>query len=138
MAKSMLLPLSPEHLREASLANHLALVACRGEFGTLHLLNELIRVVYLTYYVQQDGFGDAPLELYQRVEAALGRSIAHGERTGKWRLDPADIPYFENILRLRDQQLSSATLRFIVGAEERLCSFLRSRRVSPLPTADAA
>jgi hypothetical protein len=107
-------------------------VACRGGAGNSHLLNELARVVYLTYFLQQAGFGEASLDLYTSAEAALERSMAVAERERVWRIDPEDAPLLEEMLLLHDEQVSIAAARFIVEAERRLTQFIRSDSSSPL------
>jgi hypothetical protein len=128
----MLLPLPQASAPESSLANHLAPAACRSEAGNKGLLNELARVVYLTYFMQQVGFGTANPKLNARAEAALERSIARAECEKVCRVDADDAPLLEEVLRLHDEQLSTAAVRFIVEAQERLRQFIRSGSPSPL------
>ena len=56
--------------RELSLAHHLALAACRGDRANRHQINELVRSVYMAYYLQRMGFGEVPLELLRSVNSA--------------------------------------------------------------------
>lgn len=131
MSKAMLLPLSSDSVRELSLAHHLALWACLGNAGNSNLLHEVFRVVYLTYFLQEAGFGNADLDLYRRAEASLLRSLRRAERERVWRIDGQDATVFEEIVRLSDQQLSTAAMRFIVNARERLERFIRGEDRSP-------
>lgn len=85
--------------REISLVNHLTCAACRSGAGSAYLFNELIRMFYLAYYVQDACFGDADLIVYARAEAAMERVLQCAERSRAWTLDANDIPLFEAVLR---------------------------------------
>lgn len=58
LSKSSLLPMSAQSAREVSLAHHIALAACRGDSANRHQINELVRSVYMAYFLQRMGFGD--------------------------------------------------------------------------------
>jgi hypothetical protein len=118
-----------------ALANHLSFVACRDGAGTAYLFNELIRLVYITFYVQDAGFGDTDLIVYAQAEGALERSMQHAESERVWRLDSSHLPLFEAVLRESDRQLASAPRHAHLGARERLDRFALTGRRSPLPTA---
>ena len=47
LTRALLLPMDRASANKQSLANHLALVACRSGHGNGHLINELMRAVYL-------------------------------------------------------------------------------------------
>ncbi|HDR8949537.1 MULTISPECIES: hypothetical protein [Burkholderia] len=131
----MLLPLSARAARDLSLANHLTFVACKQGAGNPYLLNELIRFVYLTFYVQEAGYGDTALIVYSRAEAALERCMTRAERDGVCQLDADDSPHFEAVLCQADRQIECAPLHYLIEARERLERFARSSRQSPLPSA---
>lgn len=130
----MLLPLARSSAAEVSLANHLALVACKGSGGSAYLVNELVRLVYVTYYVQEAGYGETDLLAYSRAEAALNRCHSRAETAGIWRIDPPDVPLFEEILRQADRQLERVPCHHLLDARERVEKFARSSLRSPLPT----
>jgi len=130
----MLLPLEGA-VREASLARHLTWAACKKEAGSGYLVNELVRLVYLTFYVQEAGYGDTDLMVYVRAEAALERCLERAERESVWSFEPGDAPLFEAILRQGDQQLDSVPSYVYMDACERLDRFTLSGRRSPLPRA---
>ncbi|CAL8481749.1 Fis family transcriptional regulator (plasmid) [Caballeronia sp. S22] len=132
----MLLPLPESAVREASLARHLTWVACKQEAGSAYLVNELVRLVYLTYYVQDAGYGDTELTVYARAEAALERCLEKAERDSVWRFEPDDAALFEAILRQGDRQLDGAPSYVYMDACARLDRFTVScGRRSPLPSA---
>jgi hypothetical protein len=128
----MLLPMQASAARELSLAQHLTWVACKGKAGSAYLINELVRLVYLTYYVQDAGYGNIDVVVYARAEAALERCLQRAEREQVWRLEPDDAPLFEAILRQADSQLERAPHYVHVDARERLERFATSGRQSPL------
>ncbi|WP_250517712.1 hypothetical protein [Caballeronia sp. INDeC2] len=128
----MLLPMPECAAREISLVNHLSFVACRSGAGSAHLFNELIQLVYLSFYVQDAGFGDTDLMIYARVEAAIERTLERAESGRAWMLDAEDLPLFEAVLRESDRQLALAPRHVHIGACERLERFATSGRTSPL------
>ena len=131
-SKSALLPMPAQSVRELSLAHHLALAACRGERGNRHQINELVRAVYMAYYLQHMGFGDVPFECYEHAEAVFENALATAERSGKWTIQDPDAPVIERVLALHDQQLSEAPMYRIVEAEKQLRQFLAGASASPL------
>jgi hypothetical protein len=71
LSKSALLPMPAQSPRELSLAHHLVLAVCRGDRANRHQINELVRSVYMAYYLQRMGFGEVPLELLRSVNSPL-------------------------------------------------------------------
>jgi len=132
LIKSLLLPMSAQSAREMSLAHHLALAACRGESASRHQLNELVRSVYMAYFLQRMGFGDLPFECYERAEAAFENAFGVATKCGKWMLSEQDTPGIERLLALHDQQLSEAPMHRVVEAEKQLRRFLAGTDASPL------
>ena len=132
LTKAMLLPLPESAVREA---RHLTWVACKAEAGSAYLVNELVRLVYLTYYVQDAGYGDIDLMVYARAEAALERCLEKAERDSVWQFEPDDAPLFEAILRQGDRQLDGVPSYVYMDACARLDRFTLSGRRSPLPSA---
>lgn len=132
LSKSSLLPMPAQSARELSLAHHLALVACRGESANRHQINELVRSVYMAYYLQRMGFGDIPFECYEQAEATFENALAEAETCGKWTIGEQDAPAIERLLALHDQQLSQVPLYRVVEAEKQLRQFLAGNAASPL------
>ncbi|WP_159833883.1 hypothetical protein [Burkholderia sp. 8Y] len=117
-----------------SLAIHLALAACRREgSGTAYQFNELLRVLYMTLFLQEKGFGALPLALYARAEKNLNACLSRGKPGDHWFVDAETATVLEQVLRLHDEQLRGITYRDLAAAQERLEGFIRSARVSPLP-----
>jgi hypothetical protein len=132
LSKSSLLPMSAQSAREMSLAHHLALAACRGDSANRHQINELVRSVYMAYFLQRMGFGDIPFECYEHAEAVFESALAVAAKCGKWIINEQDAPVIERLLALHDQQLSEAPMHRVVEAEQQLRQFLAGTDASPL------
>ncbi len=127
----MLLPISWQSAADIALLNHLALAVCREGKGNSYLMNELVKTVYTTYYLQRSGFGDASLELYRQAEAGLEDALAQANLKQIWTLDPEAASSLEEVLALYDRQLVSAPAWMFVEARERLDLFIASPEHSP-------
>jgi hypothetical protein len=132
LSKSSLLPMSAQSAREMSLAHHLALAACRGDSANRHQINELVRSVYMAYFLQRMGFGDIPFECYEHAEAVFESALAVAAKCRKWIINEQDAPVIERLLALHDQQLSEAPMHRVVEAEQQLRQFLAGTDASPL------
>jgi hypothetical protein len=117
---------------DISLANHLALAVCRKGQGNAHLINELNRVVCLTYYLQEAGFGNAPVDLYRRAEAALEQAADRAQRDGVGQVSAEVASMLEEILAIHDQQLTAAATRHVIEAKARFSRFIKSDFRSPI------
>src|SRR5476649_1169675 len=132
LSKSLLLPMSAQPARGMSLAHHLALAACRGDAANRHQINELVRSVYMAYYLQRMGFGEVPFECYEHAEAAFENALAVAAKCARWKISEQDARVIERLLALHDQQLSEAPMHRVVEAERRLRQFLAGADASPL------
>jgi hypothetical protein len=132
LSKTLLLPMDHASARELSLAHHLALVACRGDSGNKHLINELARAIYMTYFLQLAGFGGLEVRIYLRAETAIENVLARVAKGGDWRLVDDDTSVLEAVLALHDQQLATAPMHRVVDAEKRLRTFVMGSGPSPL------
>ncbi|KAA1014367.1 hypothetical protein FVF58_05775 [Paraburkholderia panacisoli] len=124
--------MTKQAVADISLANHLALAVCRKGQGNVHLINELNRVVYLTYYLQEAGFGDAPVDLYRRAEAALDQAADRSQRDGVGQVSAEAASMLEEILAIHDQQLTAAAIRHVIEANARFSRFIKSDFRSPI------
>ncbi|AME27435.1 hypothetical protein AXG89_26725 (plasmid) [Burkholderia sp. PAMC 26561] len=118
--------------REMSLAHHLALAACRGDGGNRYQINELTRSVYMSYFLQNLGFGNLPFECYEHAEAVIENVLAIAEKSAKWVIQEEDAPAIERLLLLHDRQLSEAPMHQVVKAEKQLRQFIAGTSASPL------
>ena len=117
---------------DISLANHLALAVCRKGQGNAHLIGELNRAVYLTYYLQEAGFGNASVNLYRRAEAALDQAAGRAQCDGVWQVSAEVASMLEEILAIHDQQLTAAAIQIVIEAKARFARLNRSNLRSPV------
>ena len=117
---------------EQSLTHHLALVACRSGHGNGHLINELMRTVYLGWFLQRAGYGGCPEEQFRIAELAVEATLARAHECGEWRLPDEAITDFEVLLALYDSQLAIAPLHEVLAAEQKLRAFLAGNARSPI------
>lgn len=133
LSKTMLLPVDVASARDQSLSYHLALATCRRGHGNNYLFNELMRTVYVAWFLQQAGYGDEPLELYKFAEYSVEAALTLAHESGEWLLADDALPVFEKLLALHDSQLAVAPLHKVVDAERRLARFLHGTASSPIP-----
>ena len=79
LSKEMLLPLPSSAAQTVALSNHLTFAACRAGAGSAYLFNELIQLVYVTFFVQDAGYGNTDVVIYARAETALEHSLKRAE-----------------------------------------------------------
>ena len=131
--KTFLLPMPDESVRRLSLGGHLALVGTLQEEGNRHLLNELTRILYFTFCLEDDGGHVSDPEIFLRAEAALDRAVLRAEETGIWRVRREEAVAIEPILCRYDEQIGTVSSRRYLEAERRLAKLLQSSHsVSPL------
>lgn len=130
LGKTMLLPHSAIYVRKVALRNHIALAAFRTGKGNGDLLAELVKVLYLTWYLQQAGFGAARHELYVEAERILD-AAARGASKNFWLIEEADCSAITPLLDLHERQLSSAPVYAVHDARERVLRFGKSDKRSP-------
>lgn len=135
LSKEMLLPLPLSAARTVALSNHLTFAACRAGAGSAYLVNGLIELVYVTYFVQDAGYGETEVIIYGRAEAALERCLQRAQTERVWTIGAAELPLFEAVLQEADRQLAVAPRYVHYEARERLKRFAASGRGSPLMSA---
>ncbi len=126
-------PLDEKTATEMALAHHLTFAACKSWAGTTRLVSELVRMVYLTFYVQCEGYGDTEIAQFANAEAALETCILRAGDDETCRISPAESALVEPILQQADTQLFLAPRQALIEAYQRLDRFLRSSNESPLP-----
>jgi len=136
LTKAMLLPMDQASAREQSLSYHLALAVCRDGHGNGHLFNELICVAYITWFLQQAGYGNERVECYKMAEYAVEAALELADTLDEWTLAKDAIPVFERLLALHDAQLATAPLHKVIEAERQLRHFLAGTATSPIPEPD--
>jgi hypothetical protein len=107
LSKEMLLPLPPSAAQTVALSNHLTFAACLAGGGSAYLFNELIQLVYGTFFVQDAGYGNTDVIVYARAEAALERGLQLADAERLWTLEAADLTLFQAVLQQADRRLVS-------------------------------
>lgn len=129
--RAMLLPPTAGSVRALSLRYHLALAALRAGEGNGYLLSELIRVLYVAWYLHEDGYGQPAMGLFADAEAALDGSASRAAREDTWHLEPRECEAVEKLLALHDEQLQQAPIKAMQAVQKRLAHFARSDRSAP-------
>jgi len=132
LGKSMLLPLPCTTFSDMSLANHLALAACRRGQGNAHLMNELVRATYVSYFLAKAGGGGLTTELYLRAEAALEQALHRADSNDVWSLNADASDSVSQIIAAYYQQLSSSPTWKVIEAFDVFERFTASNRQSPI------
>ena len=120
LKRSDLLPMSAPTFRATSLRNHLALVALRQGFGHAETADDLLKTVYLTYFICGVDADEGSLETCVAAELTIKASVAHAKMTGEWTLNSEHAHYVEKMLCQHDAQLTTLALRTIDAAARRL------------------
>ncbi|MCO4881772.1 hypothetical protein VOI32_35995 [Paraburkholderia caribensis] len=133
----MLLPLSSGKVRALSLENHLAFATvCAGQANVGQIVN-LLRVIYLAFYLRTETTSGATLRIYQQAEAALDACIGRAESGERWMLLDDERAAVERVLAIHDEQLVAVPKHRYLAAWDRLQRFITSTSGSPVPAAQA-
>lgn len=132
LTREMLLPLSVEKMRALSLENHLAFATVRAGRGDSGQIINLLRVVYLAFFLRQETASGADLDLYRRAEAALDACIERAEQGERWLLLDHEQKALERILAVHDGQLAAASRHGYLTAWDRLQRFATRADRSPI------
>ena len=120
LSRTDLLPLSEAQARDVSLRTHLTLVAVRAGHGNLTMLGELLKTVFIAYFVCKT---DGRIPFFEDfVEAARGleAGMDSGEAQGLWDIEDESASAIEVILALHDRQLAVEASYRIERAKEQL------------------
>jgi len=117
-------------VRELALRNHIALAAFRAGKGNGSLLAELVKALYLAWYLQEAGFGAFERELYLNAERILDRA-ARNASADIWFITADDIPPITQLLDLHVQQLLGAPIHAVDKARAQLLWFAKTDKRSP-------
>ncbi len=135
LTKTMLLPLNAAAARAQSLNYHLAFAVCRSGSGKQDNFNQLTLVMYLTWLLQQRGYGALPVERYQAAEQGIESAFVRANDCGTWELTSEAAVSFEAILALHDSQLSIVPVHLIKSAEQVLMRVVAGEIPPPIPEA---
>src|ERR1700692_2914195 len=87
MTRAMLLPMPAALAQTVSLKKHMALVALRQGHGNIDLAGELLRTIYLTYFLADGEAQTTSQDLFASAECAIKTTIAQSVMTGEWCLE---------------------------------------------------
>ncbi|WP_250500993.1 hypothetical protein [Caballeronia sp. GAWG1-5s-s] len=132
LTRAQLLPIAPATARVFSLKNHLALVAMRNGRGNAALASELIKTLYLTYFVSETDRLDPPFATFLKAETVLRACIRDSETADAWGIADDQCEAIEAVLCAHDTQLASAPLHQIEVAKGRLERILKAGRFPDL------
>jgi hypothetical protein len=124
--------------RERSLSYHLALDCWRRGHGNGRVVNELLRVIYIAWFLQRAGYGEEPIEIFKTAECIAEIALIKAHDSGQcdaWSLDEDLLLSFERILALHDAQMATVPLHRYDDAERSLLAFLRGAAPSPIKVA---
>jgi hypothetical protein len=130
LSKTMLLPHTASYVHKLALHNHVALAAFRAGKGNGDLLAELVKALYLAWYLQEAGFDAAERELYLEAERILDKAARNASKD-IWCIEPAECDPVTWILDLHERQLSSAPVYAVREAHARVLHFGKSDRRAP-------
>jgi len=126
LSKKLLLPVDRIFATKLCLTHHLSLVACRGDAGNDFFMSQLVRSLYMTYFLWRDGFGKAMPKLFEDAEGALESNRSKGRNSGVWRMGSECVEIIGKVLLIHDDQLAAAPLHRVLQAEANVYGFLRS------------
>lgn len=130
--KDLLLPLPIARVNALSLENHLALAAMRSGHGSVDVISNLIRVVYLAYFIGEVDRDRGGLELFRAAEAVLERSTTQAGSRNEWTVPEEDHAVLGQVVVMHDRQLASIPAHCYAEAWARLQQFMSSNMRSPI------
>ena len=102
----------------------MALVALRQGHGNIDLAGELLKTVFVAFYLIDPDCLATHSHDFVQAEAAINTLIKEAASTDDWRLDEGKCEAIELILALHDQQLAVVPTHRIEGAKQRLMRVL--------------
>jgi hypothetical protein len=124
------LPHTASYVRKLALHTHIALAAFRAGKGNGNLLAELVKALYLAWYLQEAGFDAADRELYLEAERILDNAATNASKD-IWFIEPVESDPVTRILDLHDRQLSNAPVYAVREAHAHVLHFGMSDRRAP-------
>jgi len=117
-SREMLLPLAPAKARAISLHNHLALAACRQQQGNIDLVGELLKTVFVTFYLVSGACRQVHADRFKVAQRSIEAMIIRAASEQQWGLEEEACMAVEAILRLHDEQVASSPLHEIHAAKQ--------------------
>jgi hypothetical protein len=102
----------------------MALVALRQGHGNIDLAGELLKTVFVAFFLADPDFLAPRSHDFVQAEEAIKTLIKEAASTDDWRLDEGKCKVIELILALHDQQLAALPKHRIERAKQRLMRVL--------------
>jgi len=126
LTRAMLLPMSAALVQKVSLQNHMALVALRQGQGNSNLAGELLKTVFVAFYLAQPDQLTTHAKHFAQAQTAIKALIKDAVLETGWRLEEEHCKGIEAILVLHDAQLAALPTHRIEGAKQRLMRVLEA------------
>lgn len=127
------MPLPASTVRDISLANHLALATMRAGHGTAETAIDLLRVLYLAYFVVEVEISEADHELFLEAESVLQQSLEVAGNGQGGQMTEDAYKTIERFLLRADAILGNVPKFRYLEAWNKLCHFAESADRSPIP-----
>ena len=132
LTRDQLLPITAATARAISLRHHMALVAMRNGRGNADQASELIKSLYLTYFICAKDRLDPSITTYLQAEAVVQACIHDSVPADAWRIAEDQCEAIEAVLCVHDAQLASTPHHRIEEAKSRLDAMLQVGRFPDL------
>jgi len=124
LSRTDLLPLGAARAKVLSLTTHMALAAVRSGHGDLTMLGELLRTVYIVYFICEAEHHIPLPEDFINAERCLKASMDVGEAEGLWKIGDNGMDSLEAVMALHDLQLVNKPSYRIDQAKDQLRTVL--------------
>jgi hypothetical protein len=127
----MRLPPTVDSIEQLSLQAHFALTAFSLGEGNKHLLVELFRVLYMSWFLKKAGVGDAETPLYVRCNKILEDVVTTARRESSWTIPHSDGSILQRLQSSYDAQIAQAPMFLMERCQRQLQTHLRTQSGTP-------
>lgn len=120
--------LPPGFVRDLSLKLHLAFVGCTGQNSNQYLLNQLLLMTYISYFLWDSGFGKTDRAIFNQAANAFDSAVIRATRTGVWRLEDDECGPVRAMLTCHDEQMRVTPAQRYIEAKDRLDAMVEAGR----------
>lgn len=129
--KAALLPMKQSRVDLISLRYHTSLEALRRGNGWPGAAEAMTRMVLLTAFLSDSGYGSLDNEASSSAQRAIADVLVAGKRSGRWCLDESAYRQLADVANLHDSQLLVAPLVAYDAANGRLGRMFRALKGEP-------
>jgi hypothetical protein len=122
--KAGLLPIPKVFAESLSLRYHMALEIMHRGVGSSNHLETLIKVVALTGFLADDGYGMMTYGERIAAQEAARVALGNGHKLGQWFLDEEAFDKIARVVTLHDEQLRIAPFMAVSAAGKKLDGFM--------------